>query len=115
LICKCIIKIVNNVNYYTKKFFYTLDNPINNDSAQYYNHNLNNTLYCDQFSNLKTLRYDMYVVDNINKLNNPYVTQQAVIHYRFLHRKALIHSLSYYNRYKYYYANFKLEFHRIYN
>jgi hypothetical protein len=68
-----------------KRLIRVLDNPINTDSASYYIRNLNNTISCDQFSNLKTLRYEMFNAENINKLNNRY------------------HS-----------TNIKLEFHRIY-
>lgn len=96
-----------------KKLIRALDNPVNVDSASYYIRNLNNTISCDQFSNLETLRREMFVIENINKLNNPEFTKQSVIHCRPWHRKALIHSLSYYNRYLYHLTNIKLEFHRI--
>lgn len=56
----------------------------------------------------------MFTAENINKLNNPEITKQSVIHLRSWHRKTLISSLSYYNRYLYHSTNIKLELHRIY-
>jgi hypothetical protein len=87
--------------YLYKKLLYNLEKPISKDSASYYLKNLKETEHCDYIKDFSQIRND--VDSYINGLPIIEKERQCVFHYYTWHKKNLLESLSYYNRFQYHY------------